>query len=341
MAPEPIRVLVTGAAGQIAYSLVCKVANGEVFGANQPVILHMLDIPVAEGALNGVVLELQDCAFPLLADIVATVDIEKAFTDIDVALLVGAMPRREGMERADLLAANAKIFKQQGAALDQYAKKTVKVLVVGNPANTNALIAAQCAPSIPKENFSALTRLDHNRACAQLALRLSAKNNATVSAQDVSNVTIWGNHSSTQYPDVSHAVSKAGCCGGKKVTAVLEDEAWLKDEFITTVQKRGAAIIKARKLSSAMSAAKAICDHTRDWWCGTTGESWVSMGVWSTGNSYNVPDGIIYSFPVKCSDGKWEIVNGLDIDQFSREKMDATANELVDERKEAFSALGI
>lgn len=341
MAPEPIRVLVTGAAGQIAYSLVCKIANGEVFGADQPVILHMLDIPVAEGALGGVVLELQDCAFPLLADIVATVDIETAFKDIDVALLVGAMPRREGMERADLLAANAKIFKQQGAALDQFAKKSVKVLVVGNPANTNALIAAQCAPSIPKENFSALTRLDHNRACAQLALRISAKSGATVSAQDVENVTIWGNHSSTQYPDVSHAVSKAGCCGGKKVTAVLEDEAWLKDEFITTVQKRGAAIIKARKLSSAMSAAKAICDHTRDWWCGTQGDSWVSMGVWSTGNSYNVPEGIIYSFPVKCAGGKWEIVNGLEIDQFSREKMDATANELVDERKEAFSALGI
>merc|ERR1712066_1165809 len=338
---DPIRVLVTGAAGQIAYSLLCKIANGEVFGENQPVTLHMLDIPIAETALNGVKLELQDCAFPLLEEVVATTSVQEAFTDIDVALLVGAMPRRQGMERKDLLAANAKIFKEQGAALDNFAKKSVKVLVVGNPANTNALIAAQCAPSIPKENFTALTRLDHNRACAQLALRLSAKNNATVSAQDVSNVTIWGNHSSTQYPDVSHAVSKAGCCGGKKVTAVLEDEAWLKDEFITTVQKRGAAIIKARKLSSAMSAAKAICDHTRDWWCGTQGDSWVSMGVWSTGNSYNVPDGVIYSFPVKCSNGKWEIVNGLEIDQFSREKMDATANELVDERKEAFSALGI
>merc|ERR1712087_860717 len=224
----------TGAAGQIAYSLVCKIANGEVFGANQPVILHMLDIPVAEGALNGVVLELQDCAFPLLADIVATVDIEKAFTDIDVALLVGAMPRREGMERADLLAANAKIFKQQGAALDQYAKKSVKVLVVGNPANSNALIAAQCAPSIPKENFSALTRLDHNRAAAQVALKVG------VSVDCVKNVTIWGNHSSTQYPDVWHAN-----VNGKSASEAVNDDAWLKSDFISTVQQRGKAIIDA------------------------------------------------------------------------------------------------
>jgi len=338
---DPVKVLVTGAAGQIAYSLVCKIANGEVFGPNQKVILHMLDIPVAETALNGVVLELQDCAFPLLADIVATVDIETAFKDIDVALLVGAMPRREGMERKDLLAANAKIFKQQGAALDAHAKKTCKVLVVGNPANTNALIAAQCAPSIPKENFSALTRLDHNRAQAQIALRLSEKCNSIVSAQDINNVTIWGNHSSTQYPDAFKATISGKCCGGENVSKALEDDAWLKNDFITTVQKRGAAIIKARKLSSAMSAAKAICDHTRDWWCGTSKNSWTSMGVWSTGNKYGVPDGIIYSFPVHCADGKWSIVEGLEVDEFSREKMDATAKELVDERASSFEALGI
>lgn len=333
---DPIRVLVTGAAGQIAYSLLCKIANGEVFGENQPVILHMLDIPVAETALNGVVLELQDCAFPLLAGTVATVDIKTAFTDIDVALLVGAMPRRQGMERKDLLAANAKIFKQQGAALDEFAKKTVKVLVVGNPANTNSLIAAQCAPSIPKENFTALTRLDHNRAQAQLALKLQAKTGKVVSAQDVHNVTIWGNHSSTQYPDAWNAMYN-----GSSASKMLENDDWLQDEFITTVQKRGAAIIAARKLSSAMSAAKAICDHVRDWWCGTADNSWVSMAVWSTGNSYGVPDGIIYSFPCRCSGGKWEIVSGLEISDFSREKMDATGKELVEERTESFTSLGI
>jgi len=334
MAQEPVKVLVTGAAGQIGYSLVCKIANGEVFG-DRKVILHMLDIPVAEAALNGVVLELQDCAFPFLEDIVATTDLEKAFTDIDVALLVGSMPRRQGMERKDLLAANAGIFKQQGAALDQYAKKTVKVLVVGNPANTNALVASQCAPSIPKENFTALTRLDHNRACAQIALSLGEKKGYKISAQEIKNVTIWGNHSSTQYPDAFNAVYN-----GENVTSQLENEAWLKNEFITTVQKRGAAIIAARKLSSAMSAAKAVCDHMRDWWNGT-GDSWVSMAVWSAGNQYGVADDVIYSFPCRCSDGKWEIVNGLDIDEFSRAKMDATSKELSEERAESFAALGL
>jgi len=329
---NPIKVLVTGAAGQISYSLLCKIANGEVFGENQKVILHMLEIPFMETALNGVVLELQDCAFPLLAGMVATVDAKEAFTDIDVALLVGAMPRKEGMERSDLLKANAKIFESQGKCLDQYAKKSVKVLVVGNPANTNALIASKCAPSIPKENFSALTRLDHNRAQAQLALKLKEKTGEIVSAQDISNVIIWGNHSSTQYPDATNATFK-----GNSVTAILQDDKWLKSEFITTVQKRGGAIIKARKLSSAMSAAKAICDHTRDWWSGTSGDSWVSMAVNSTGNSYGIPDDLIYSFPVKCKDQKWEIVNGLTINEFSREKMDATAKELEEERESACS----
>jgi len=335
---DPVRVLVTGAAGQIAYSLLCKIANGEVFGANQPVILHMLDIPVAETALNGVVLELEDCAFPLLAGTVATCDLKEAFTDIDVALLVGAMPRREGMERKDLLAANAKIFKAQGAALDQYAKKSVKVLVVGNPANTNALIAATCAPSIPKANFTALTRLDHNRAQAQLAQKLTAKLvSAPIPAQQIKNVTIWGNHSSTQYPDASNCTYN-----GASVSDQLQNEAWLHNEFITTVQKRGAAIIQARKLSSAMSAAKAICDHVRDWWCGTSDDSWVSMGVWSNGNTYGIPEGIIYSFPCHCANGSWKIHEDLKIDEtFSRNKMELTAKELVSERQDAFTALEI
>merc|ERR1712066_889808 len=246
------------------------------------------------------------------------------------------MPRRQGMERKDLLAANAKIFKEQGAALDNFAKKTVKVLVVGNPANTNALIASQCAPSIPKENFSALTRLDHNRAQAQIALKLQEKTGGIVSAQDVSNVTIWGNHSSTQYPDAWNAKYNSDTA-----SKLLENDDWLQNEFITTVQKRGAAIIAARKFSSAMSAAKAICDHVRDWWCGTDSKSWVSMAVWSNGNSYGIPEGIIYSFPVKCNAGKWEIVSGLEIDEFSKNKMMATAEELAEEKSEAWAALGL
>jgi len=333
----PIRVLVTGGAGQIAYSLLPKIANGRVFGQNQPVILHLLEIPPALGALNGVVLELQDCAFPLLAGIVATADIKEAFSDIDCALLVGAMPRRQGMERPDLLAANATIFKEQGNALENYAKKTVKVVVVGNPANTNALIAAKCAPSIPRESFSALTRLDHNRAQAQIALKLKEKTGNIISAQDISNITIWGNHSSTQYPDAFNATFE-----GDSIPKLLQDNTFLTGTFITTVQKRGASIIAARKLSSAMSAAKAICDHTRDWWSGTKAEdSWISMAVWSNGNTYGIQDGIIYSFPCRCSGGKWKIVEGLEIDSFSREKMDDTAAELINERSVAFESLGL
>lgn len=331
MSDSAIRVLITGAAGQIGYALCPKIANGEVFGPNQKVILHLLDIPVAEASLNGVVMELQDCAFPCLAGIVATTDVETAFKNIDYALLVGAMPRRQGMLRKDLLAANANIFKVQGAALNNFAKKSVKTLVVGNPANTNALIAAQCAPSIPKEQFSALTRLDHNRAAAQVALKCGG-----VSVDCVKNVTIWGNHSSTQYPDVWHA-----SVNGKSAAEAVGDEGWLKGDFIATVQQRGKAIIDARKMSSAMSAAKAICDHVRNWHCGSASDSWVSMGVWSNGNSYGIPDGIIYSFPVKCSGGKWEIVNGLKIDDFSKEKMMATASELGEEKSEAWAALGL
>jgi malate dehydrogenase len=260
---EPLRVLVTGAAGQIAYSLLYSVAKGDVFGVDQPISLVLLDIKVMMGVLNGVVMELRDCALPLLKDITATSDYDVAFAAIDVAILVGAMPRREGMERKDLLSANVKIFEEQGKALDAYAKKTVKVVVVGNPANTNACICSRNAPSIPKENFTCLTRLDQNRASSQIAVRLD------ISPRDVRNVIIWGNHSSTQFPDVSHASALSG--DGDKwlpVTDLVKDDAWLNNEFIQTVQTRGASVIAARKLSSAMSAAKAICDHLRDWWNG-------------------------------------------------------------------------
>ncbi|XP_066279445.1 malate dehydrogenase, cytoplasmic-like isoform X4 [Branchiostoma lanceolatum] len=328
-----LRVCVTGAAGQIAYSLLYSVAKGDVFGKDQPIILTLLDIAPMMGVLEGVVMELQDCALPILQEIKATADEREAFTDIDVAMLVGAMPRREGMERKDLLKANAKIFQSQGKSLDQYAKKTVKVVVVGNPANTNALIAMKCAPSIPKENFSCLTRLDQNRAKSQIAAKCS------VPTSGVKKVTIWGNHSSTQFPDAMHAVVVKD---GKdtKATEAVNDDAWLKGDFITTVQKRGAAVIAARKLSSAMSAAKAICDHVRDWVQGTTDGDWVSMGVISDGNTYGVPEGLIYSFPVTLSGGKWTIVDGLSVDAFAREKMDITAKELIEERDAALEFIG-
>ncbi|KAL4238689.1 malate dehydrogenase [Mactra antiquata] len=259
---EPLKVLVTGAAGQIAYSLLFSVGKGDVFGQDQPIILVLLDIPPMMGVLEGVVMELNDCSLPLVKGIICTHDLEEAFTGIDVAFMVGAMPRREGMERKDLLKANVKIFKQQGEALDKFAKKDVKVLVVGNPANTNACICAKYAPSIPKENFSAMTRLDQNRAQSLVANRLGVPNS------DVWNVIIWGNHSSTQFPDVQHAKVKIGG-EDKNAFEAVKDDSWLKNEFVSTVQKRGAAIIAARKLSSAMSAAKAACDHIRDWWNGT------------------------------------------------------------------------
>uniref|UniRef100_F7CZS6 Malate dehydrogenase n=1 Tax=Equus caballus TaxID=9796 RepID=F7CZS6_HORSE len=299
---EPIRVLVTGAAGQIAYSLLYSIGNGSVFGKDQPIILVLLDITPMMGVLDGVLMELQDCALPLLKDVIATDKEDVAFKDLDVAILVGSMPRRDGMERKDLLKANVKIFKCQGAALEKYAKKSVKVIVVGNPANTNCLTASKSAPSIPKENFSCLTRLDHNRAKAQIALKLG------VTSDDVKNVIIWGNHSSTQYPDVNHAKVKLQ---GKEVGVyeALKDDSWLKGEFITTVQQRGAAVIKARKLSSAMSAAKAICDHVRDIWFGTP------------------------------EDKTWKVVEGLPINDFSREKMDLTAKELAEEKETAFEFL--
>ncbi|KAM5165460.1 malate dehydrogenase, cytoplasmic [Mantella aurantiaca] len=331
---QAIRVLVTGAAGQIAYSLLYGIAKGDVFGKEQPLVLILLDITPMMGVLGGVVMELQDCALPLLKDVIATDKEEEAFKDLDVAVLVGSMPRREGMERKDLLKANVKIFKSQGAALDKFAKKTVKVIVVGNPANTNCLTAMKSAPSIPKENFSCLTRLDHNRAKAQIANRLKVAND------DVKNVIIWGNHSSTQYPDASHAVVKLQ---GKEVSVfeAVKDDSWLKGEFISTVQQRGAAVIAARKLSSAMSAAKAICDHIRDIWFGTPEGQYVSMGVVSDGNCYGVPGELMYSFPVVIKDKSWKIVEGLKIDDFSRGKMDLTAKELQEEKDTAFEFLSI
>lgn len=322
---DELKVLVTGAAGQIAYSLLFSLAKGDVFGASQNLHLVILDIPPMAKALEGVCMELQDCALPNLKKVTPTTSVEEAFTGIDYAILVGAMPRREGMERKDLLKANVKIFQEQGKALENFAKKTVKVLVVGNPANTNCLVAASCAPSIPKANFSALTRLDHNRALAQVAARLGTSNS------DVKNVIIWGNHSSTQYPDVNHAVA-----GGKSARQAVNDDAWLNGDFITTVQKRGGAVIAARKLSSAMSAAKAICDHIRDWHFGTPEDSWVSMAVYSNGE-YDVPADLIYSYPVKIAkDGSYTIVSGLNIDTASRALMDATAKELKEEKEMAF-----
>lgn len=331
---EPIRVLVTGAAGQIAYSLLFSIAKGDVFGKEQPIILVLLDISPMMPVLEGVVMELQDCALPLLKEIVPTDKEEVAFKDLDVAILVGSMPRREGMERKDLLKANVAIFKSQGAALDKYAKKTVKVLVVGNPANTNCLVAAKSAPSIPKQNFSCLTRLDHNRARSQVAKRCE------VPATQVKNVIIWGNHSSTQYPDVHHCVVNMSGSELPCFEAVKDDD-WLKGDFISTVQQRGAAVIKARKLSSAMSAAKAICDHMRDLWSGTPQGEFTSMGVYSTGNSYGVPDDLVYSFPVQIKDLTWNIVDGLAINDFSRAKMEATAKELIEERDTAMEFLKV
>jgi len=321
-------VLVTGAAGQIGYSIVLQIAKGDVFGPNQPVTLVLLDIPMMKDGLEGVQMELQDCATPLLTDVIATTDIAKAFTDLDVAFLVGAMPRKEGMERKDLLAANVKIFKVQGEALAQYSKPTVKVLVVGNPANTNAYICAKYASSkIPARNFSAMTRLDHNRATAQIAVR------AGVRPQDVRNVIIWGNHSATQFPDVKHAIVHKV---GKDMDAysAVNDEAYLKGEFISMIQKRGAAVIAKRKLSSALSAAKAAVDHVHDWLAGTKDGSWVSMAVVSDG-SYDVPAGIVYSFPVRVLNGEWEIVKGLSIDEFAKAKMIASLKELQEEAGEA------
>jgi len=326
---EPIRVVVTGAAGQIAYSLLYQLGKGDVFGQDQPIFLHLLDIPMMMGVLDGVVMEMMDCALPLVRGIIPTADPVVAFKDIDAAFLLGAMPRKEGMERKDLLAANVKIFKVQGEAMDKYAKKTVKVLVVGNPANTNAFICSKYAPSIPKENFSAMTRLDQNRAQAQIAAKLG------VGIENIKNVIIWGNHSSTQYPDARFAVvNKDG--KESKFLDHLTDKAWLQDQFISTVQKRGAAVIAARKMSSAMSAAKAASDHMRDWWQGTPEGTWASMAVFSNG-SYGSPNNVVFSYPVVCKNKQWTIVKDLPIDDFSKNKIEQTSQELGEERDDALA----
>jgi malate dehydrogenase len=326
--PAPVRVAVTGAAGQIGYSLLFRIASGSMLGPDTPVILQLLEITPALGALGGVKMELDDCAFPLLADVVCTDDANVAFGDADVALLVGAMPRKAGMERSDLLSANGGIFKPQGQALSASAKKNVKILVVGNPANTNALIAQQNAPDLDPKRFTAMTRLDHNRAISQLA----AKTGVTVN--DITNVTIWGNHSVTQFPDLHHAK-----INGKNAFEAVNDQVWYADTYIPTVAKRGAAIIEARGASSAASAANAAVDHIRSWTLGTADGDWVSMAVPSDG-SYGVPEGLISSFPCTCSGGEYSIVQGLDIDEFSRGKIDASTAELAEER-DAVKELGL
>lgn len=327
---EPVRVVITGAAGQIAYSLIYMVAKGDVFGPQQPLILHLLDIPPMMGVLEGVVMEINDCALPLVKEVVPTADPTVAFKNVDAAFMVGAMPRKQGMERKDLLSANVKIFKDQGQALDKYAKKSVLVLVVGNPANTNALICSKFAPSIPKENFSAMTFLDQNRAQGLLAQKVG------VPVDNIKNVIIWGNHSSTQFPDAFHAqvISPAG--GETPIEKVVNDNNWLETEFLKTVQTRGAAVIAARKMSSAMSAAKAASDHMRSLWVGTPAGKWVSLAVMSDG-SYNVPKDIIFSFPCVVKNKKWSIVQDLKITDFAREKLNLTAAELLEEKEEALA----
>lgn len=321
--------MVTGAAGQIAYSILYMIAKGDVFGQDQPLILHLLDIPPMMGVLEGVVMELADCALPLLRQVVPTADPAIAFNNVSAAFLVGAMPRKEGMERKDLLTANVTIFKVQGEALNKHAKKDVKVLVVGNPANTNALICSHYAPTIPRENFTAMTRLDQNRARAQIAAKLD------VPIVNVKNVIIWGNHSATQFPDAKHATATVGIVE-KSVYDAINNQSYLEGEFVTTIQKRGAAVIAARKMSSAMSAAKAASDHMRDWWNGTQDGEFVSMGVVSDG-SYGVPKDIVYSFPVVIKNKQWSIVQGLNIDAFARTKLELTATELLEEKEEAMA----
>lgn len=320
MSPTPVRVTVTGAAGQIGYSLVFRVASGQLLGPDQPVVLQLLEIPPAMGALEGVAMEIDDCAFPLVDSMVLSDDPNVAFEGTGVALLVGSRPRSKGMERKDLLEANGAIFTVQGRALNDHAADDLRVLVVGNPANTNSLIAMHSAPDVPNERFTAMTRLDHNRALSQVARRLG------VSISEVTNMTIWGNHSATQYPDLFHCE-----VGGRTAAAAVDDQAWLEGEFIPTVQQRGAAIIEARGASSAASAANAAIDHVHDWVLGTPDGDWVSMAVPSDG-SYGVPEGLISSFPITCAGGEWSIVQGLEIDDFSRARIDASVAELAEER---------
>jgi malate dehydrogenase len=325
---SPLKVAVTGAAGQIGYSLLFRLASGGLLGADRPVELRLLEIEPALKTLEGVVMELDDCAFPTLAGVEIGHEAEKIFDGVNLALLVGARPRSKGMERADLLEANGAIFTAQGKALNSVAADDVRIGVTGNPANTNALIAMTNAPDIPRERFSALTRLDHNRAISQLATKTGA------SVTDIKKMTIWGNHSATQYPDIFHAE-----VGGKNAASVVDDQAWLENDFIPTVAKRGAAIIEARGSSSAASAASATIDAAHDWLFGSASDDWVSMAVVSDG-SYDVPEGLISSFPVTTSAGDWEIVQGLDIDDFSRGRIDASTQELAEER-DAVKELGL
>jgi malate dehydrogenase len=326
----PTRVAVTGAAGQIGYSLLFRIASGEMLGRDQPVILQMLEIPdeKAQKALKGVMMELDDCAFPLLHGMVPTADPMVAFKDVDVALLVGARPRGPGMERKDLLEANGKIFTPQGRALSEVASRKVKVLVVGNPANTNCLIAMKSAPRLKPSNFSSMMRLDHNRAIGQVAQRIGKP------VASVKKMTVWGNHSATQYPDLFQATTDK-----KKVWPLINDQAWLESQFIPTIQKRGAAIIEARGLSSAASAANAAIEHVRDWIRGTPAGDWVSMGVPSDG-SYGIPEGVIYGYPATCKNGQYKIVKGVDVSDFSRSRMQATLKELLEERDSIRHLLG-
>jgi len=328
MTHKAVRVAVTGAAGQIGYSILFRIASGQMLGEDQPVILQMLEIPTAIGALEGVAMELDDCAFPLLEGMVTTDDPETGFADADVALLVGAMPRKAGMERADLLTANGAIFTTQGRALASAADPGVRVLVVGNPANTNALIAMNNATGMDPANFTAMTRLDHNRAISQLATRVGRPVTA------VKKMTIWGNHSTTLYPDLFHCE-----VDGHPAHALVDDQDWVDQVFIPTVAKRGAAIIEARGASSAASAANAAISHVRDWWQGTPEGDWVSVGLRSDG-SYDVPEGLISSFPCIARKGRWEIVQGLEIDDYSRPKIAVSAAELADERQ-AVTELGL
>ena len=328
MSASPLKVAVTGAAGQIGYSLLFRLASGSLLGPDRPIELRLLEIEPALKALEGVVMELDDCAFPLLAGVEIGADANKIFDGVNLALLVGARPRGPGMERGDLLSANGAIFTAQGKALNSVAADDVRIGVTGNPANTNALIASSNAPDIPKERFSALTRLDHNRAISQLAKKTGA--NVT----DIKKVTIWGNHSATQYPDIFHAE-----ISGKNAAEIVNDQNWIENDFIPTVAKRGAAIIDARGASSAASAASATTDAARDWLLGTAAGDWVSMAVVSDG-SYGVPEGLISSFPVTTKDGNWTIVSGLEIDDFSRSRIDKSTAELADERK-AVTELGL
>ena len=316
---SPIRIAVTGAAGQISYSLLFRIAAGDMLGGSQPVILQLLDIPESGKVLDGVLMELQDCAFPLLTDIIVTHDPMIAFDQADIAILVGARPRGKGMERKDLLQTNGEIFREQGRALNQVVKRDAKILVVGNPANTNTLITMKNAPDLSPENFSGMLRLDHNRALSQVAMKL----NQPVS--HIRKMIVWGNHSSTQFPDLSHAE-----IDHQKVINLIKDQTWVENSFIPTVQNRGAVVIEARGLSSAASAANAIIDHMRDWIFGTRDDDWITMGILSDG-SYKIPEGVIYGFPVVCKNGGRKIVQGLEISPFSRTRLDIAYDELTQE----------